>query len=168
MNEKSTDVSGDFKNYKTFAFDEETMKMEVNQLNRDRILKAIENEMTKKGFTKSDNPDIMVNVVPKTKTKVQATANTTGMGGYGGYGRYGRYGGYGYGGGFSTTQINYDEYIDGTIFISLIDEAEKKMVWQGRVTKTLNENANANKREKNINYAIQSVFSEYPPKIKEK
>lgn len=85
---------------------------------------------------------------------MQATANTTG--GYG-YGRYG------WGGGFSTTQINYDEYTDGTLFISMIDLAEKQLVWQGRATKTIDEGASADKKDANITYGMEQVFKNYPP-----
>ncbi|MCK7538492.1 MAG: hypothetical protein MZV63_49815 [Marinilabiliales bacterium] len=40
----------------------------------------------------------------------------------GGY--YGQGYRYGYGGGFSTTTINYDTYTDGTMFIDMIDATE--------------------------------------------
>ena len=52
----------------------------------------------------------------KAEQKTTATASTSGTGGY-----YGRGYRYGYGGGFSTTTINYDTYTDGTMFIDMID-----------------------------------------------
>lgn len=148
------DKEADFSKYKTYAYDDETMKMPVSQLDRDRILKAIDNEMIKEGFTKSEESDVVINVLLKTKTQVQATANTSG--GYG-YGRYG------WGGGFSTTQINYDEYTDGTLFISMIDIAQKQLVWQGRATKTIDETTSADKKDANITYGMEQVFKNYPP-----
>jgi len=154
------DKQADFSQYNTYNFDKETLELAINELNRGRLLAAIDNEMTKKGFTKSDNPDVMVHVVAKVETQMQATANTTGSGmGYG----YGRWGGYGYGGGFSTTTIDYNEYHDGTLFISLIDSSSEKIFWQGVATKTLDENASAEKKEKNINYAMEQVFNNFPP-----
>ena len=152
------DKQADFSQYNTYNFDKETLELAINELNRGRLLAAIDNEMTKKGFTKSDNPDAIVHVIAKVEKQMQATANTTG----GGMG-YGRWGGYGYGGGFSTTTINYDEYHDGTLFISLIDGSSEKIIWQGVATKTLDESASVEKKEKNINYAMEQVFSKYPP-----
>jgi hypothetical protein len=46
----------------------------------------------------------------------------------------------------------------------MVDAAKQQIVWQGRATKTLDENASAEKRDKNINYAIQQIFLKYPPK----
>lgn len=89
---------------------------------------------------------------------MDATATSTGPGYYGDPWRYG------YGGGFSTTQINYNEYIEGTLFINMVDKTTEKIVWQGRGTKTLDESAEADKREKNINYAVKQIFTKYPPK----
>ena len=77
--------------------------------------------------------------------------------GYGGPWRYG------YAGGFSTTQINYNEYIEGTLFVNIVDKSVEKIVWQGRATKTLDENADADKRESNINAAVKQIFTKYPP-----
>ncbi len=151
------DRQTDFSNYKTYAFSDSQLEQSIGQLNADRLIKAVEVELAKKGFSKSDTPDAIVDIHIKTEKKVSATANTTGMG-------YGRYGRYGYGGGFSTTQINYDEYTDGTLFITIIDNASQKIVWQGTGTKTLDENANSNKRESNINYSVQQIMMNYPPK----
>ena len=147
----------DFSKYKTYNFAEGDLLPNVGQLDRDRIIRAIENEMSLKGFTKSDNPEILLDLHVKTKEQMEATATTTGPGyGYG-YGRFG------YGGGFSTTQISYDEYTVGTLIINLVDNSSQNIVWQGTGSKTLAENASAAKKESNINYAIQQIFSKYPP-----
>lgn len=152
------DSQADFTKYKTFAFSEDAMKLPVGDLNRDRILKAVETEMTAKGFTKSDAPDVLIDIHVKAEEKVDATATTTGSGYRGGY-----YGRYGYGGGFSTTQINYNEYIEGTLFVNMVDKGTEKIVWQGRATKTIDEDVSAQKREQNINYAVKQIFIKYPP-----
>lgn len=151
------DKSADFSKYKTYAFSEETMKMPINQLNRDRLIKATEAEMAAKGFTKSDNPDAILDLRIKGEEVQTATATTTGGYGYG-YGRWG------YGGGFSTTQVNYDKYVEGSLFITLVDKATEKIVWQGTGKKTLDENASTQKKEENINYAVKQIFTNYPPK----
>jgi hypothetical protein len=155
------DKQADFSKYKTYTISEETMKMPLNQLNRDRIISAVEAEMATKGFTKSENPDVILDIRIKGEEVQTATATTSGPGyGYGGYYRWG------YGGGFSTTTVNYDKYVEGTMFITLVDRATEKIVWQGTGTKTVDENASAEKREENINYAVKQIFTNYPPTAK--
>lgn len=150
------DKQVDFSKYKTYSFSESINQLGLGDLNRDRIIKAVENEMAAKGLTMTKDPDLVVDIHLKSKQKVDATATTTGYG-YGGPWRYG------YGGGFSTTQVSYNEYTEGTLFINLVDMSTEKIVWQGIGTKTLDESANAQKREENINYAIQQIFTNYPP-----
>jgi len=153
------DKTAGFPAYKTYAFTPEAMNIQLDDLNKNRLINAVSAELSAKGFTKAEsNPDVLIDVKIKGEQKQTATATSTG--GYGG--------GYGYrwGGGFSTTQINYDTYIDGTLFIDMIDASKKQLVWQGRGTKTIDPDANQDKREKNINYAVKQIFLTYPPKIK--
>lgn len=149
------DKQVDFTKYKTYAFTEEVAKLPLDDLNRDRLTRAVEAELVAKGFTKSDSPDVLIDMHITAKTRTEAVANTTG--GYG-YGRYG------YGGGFGTTTVNYNEYTDGTLLINMIDKSTEKIAWQGRGTKTIDEDASASKREQNINYAVKQIFTNYPPK----
>jgi len=149
------DKQADFSKYKTYAFSEDALKLPVDQLNRDRILKAVETEMAGKGFSKSDSPDVLVDLQVKAQVETEATATNTG----------GMYGGrYGFAGGYSTTQINYNQYTVGSLFINLVDKATEKIVWQGRGSKTIDENASPAKRDENITYAVKQIFMKYPPK----
>jgi len=150
------DKQVDFTKYKTYAFTEEVAKLPVDDLNRGRLITAVETELAAKGFTKSDNPDVLIDMHITAKKRTEAVANTSG-----GYGRYGRYG---YGGGFSTTTVDYNEYLDGTLLINMVDKSTEKIAWQGRGTKTIDEDASASKREQNINYAVKQIFTNYPPK----
>jgi len=162
----STDFAKEapFASYKTFNFSPHADSLPVNQINKDRVFGAIVTELTAKGLTKSDSPDLWVDINIMVEKKQTATATTSGNGGYYGGGYRGGYGGYG--GGFSTTTIDYDTYLDGTLFFDLIDASKNQLVWQGRVTGTINEEASAAKREKNINYGVKQVFGLYPPVIK--
>ena len=152
------DKQADFKKYKTYAFTQEALKLNIDQLNRDRVIRAIETEMNGKGFTKSDNPDVLLDLDVKTEKIEGATATTSGSGMYGGPWHYG------YGGGFTTTQVNYYSYLDGTLFINMVDKASDKIIWQGRATKTIEPDISAEKREANINNAVKQIFMRYPPK----
>ena len=151
----------DFAALKTYKFAEEVSQLPLNDLNKDRLLKAVVTQLQAKGFTEAENPDVLIDLVLTAQQKQTATATSTGMGGMGGYGRRG---GYGYGGGFSTTQISYNDYTVGTLFVNMIDVSKEQLIWQGRAEKTVSEGASAEKREKNINNAAAKIFSKYPPK----
>ncbi len=159
------DKSVDFTKYKTYNYSEDALKLPVQELNRNRVFNAVDNELASRGLSKSDDPDVLIDLHVRAEQKTEATATTTGTGMYGGYGGPWRYG---YGGGFSTTTIDYDNYIEGTLFINVVDKAEDKIVWQGRGTKTVDEDASPEKRDANINNGIKSIFATYPVKPIEK
>ena len=152
------DKSAGFAAYKTYSFTEEAKNLQLDDLNKNRILTAVESELAVKGFSKAEsNPDVLIDVKLKGEQKQTATANTSGGYGYGYR--------YGWGGGFSTTTINYDTYVDGTLFVDMIDAKKNQLVWQGRGTRTLDPDASQKKREDNINYAVKMIFEQYPPKM---
>lgn len=149
------DKTADFSKYKTYTLTEHAAKLpEIQQLDRDRILAAVEAELAKRGFTKSETPDALVDVFVKTEEEMTATATNTG-----GYGRWGY--GYGWGGG-GTTYIDYNTFTKGTLFINVIDKTVEKIVWQGRGTKTLDEHVSPERKEANIKSAVAAIFAKYP------
>ena len=155
------DSTANFASFKTYAFTDEALNIQLDDLNKTRLLNAISTELAAKGFTKAEtNPNVFIDVVLKGEQKQTATATTSGYGGY-----YGAAYRYAYGGGFSITQINYDTYVDGTLFVDMIDASKNQLVWQGRGTKTINPDANQKQREENINYAVKQIFMQYPPKL---
>jgi len=158
------DKNADFSKYHTYQYTHESLSIPVDALNRDRLINAVDAQMQKRGYTQADPGDVLIDLEVKAEQKVDVSATTSGA--YGGYG-YG-YGHYGYGGGFTTTQVNYDEYVEGTLFINIVDNAQQKLVWQGRGTKTLAENVSPEQREKNINYAVENIFYKYPVKVVKK
>ena len=153
------DKSVDFSQYKTFKFADDALNYEMQQLNRSRMLEAVRNEMTLKGVQESDNADMLVNFYISAHLEEQQTATTN----Y--YGMGGRYA-YRWGAGFSTTSIDVDTYIAGTVFIDLIDARENSLVWQGRGEGTYQEDISPEKREKRINKGVAKIFKNYPPKVK--
>jgi hypothetical protein len=151
------DKTAGFASYKTYAFTPEVQSLPLDDINRNRLLNAIETELAAKGFSKSDKPDVLIDLTIKTQTQQTATATNTGGYGYGYR--------YGWGGGFSTTTIDYNTYVDGTLFIDMIDASKKQLVWQGRGTKTIDPDASQQRREQNINYAVKQIFVKYPPRF---
>jgi len=75
------DTKVDFSTYKTFAFYKKGIdKASVSDLDKKRIMRAIENELNKKGLVKSTNPDILVSIFTKSREKVNVTDNNLGYG----------------------------------------------------------------------------------------
>ena len=62
------DKNANFNDYKTFAFFKKGIdKAEISDLDKRRILRAIEAELLVKGFTKSENPDLLVSIFTKSR-----------------------------------------------------------------------------------------------------
>jgi Domain of unknown function (DUF4136) len=51
----------------------------------------------------------------------------------------------------------------GTLVVDMYDRANKQLVWSGRVTKTLDTSANQEKKQKNLDKAMQKLFKKFPP-----
>ena len=122
----------DFSAYKTYGF---FNPMGIESPNYSSIYgsifrDAIGKEMESRGYTQSDNPDLMINVSGRLqdKTKVTTTSDPYMGGSYYGYrrGAYGTWGGYGYG-----TSTHVSNYTEGTINVDMVDRAQKRMVWEG-------------------------------------
>jgi len=73
-------------------------------------------------------------------------------------------GGLRWGGGMATAQSSTISI--GTLVLDMYDPSTKQLVWTGRATKTLDPNANQEKKQKNLDKAMQKLLKNYPPKIK--
>lgn len=122
---------------------------------------AISREMESRGYTMSDNPDLLINVSGRLqdKTKVTTTSDPYMSGGYYGYrrGRYGAWGGYGYG---TTTHVS--NYTEGTINVDMVDRVQKRMVWEGVAVGRVNEKNTNEQTRANIHSGIKEMFAGYP------
>lgn len=162
------DQGTDFTQYKTFAFYKKGIdKAEISDLDKRRILKAVEAQLLAKGFTKSETPDVLVNIFTKAQNKVDVYANGFGNGygygyGYGGY--YGWYPWY-YGPNFGP-QIS--TYTEGTLFIDLIDTTKKELIWQGIGTGGLNMTSDVAKKEERVKEFVNEIMMQYPPVVEVK
>jgi hypothetical protein len=157
------DQSTDFAKYKTFAFYKKGIdKAEISDLDKRRILKAVEAQLLAKGLTKSETPDLLVNIFTKAKTKIDVYNDNYGFGyGYGWGGYYGWWPWY-YGPNFG---VQISEYTEGTLFIDLIDAEKKELVWQGIGSGGLNPSGNVTKKEETIKEFVAEIMAQYPPVI---
>ncbi|KAB8151727.1 DUF4136 domain-containing protein [Kordia sp. TARA_039_SRF] len=151
------DQEADFKTYKTFAFYKTGIdQAEISDLDKKRILRSIENEMVAKGFVKSDNPDLLVNIMTKANKRVDLNNNWGwGFGGWGWGWNPWIWGG----GGMQTVRTR----VEGVLYIDLIDTKQKELVWQGRGAGNLLNTSNIEKKEARIQEFVKEIMKEYPP-----
>jgi hypothetical protein len=143
------DRATDFNTYKTFNFHQKGIdKLELNDLDKRRILSSIEAQFKAKGFTKSENPELIINVLASSKEKINID-----NGYYGGY--YGPY----WGGPSRVYQ-----YTSGTIIIDIIDDKKNILVWQGAGS-GLNV-SNLDSKADDIPKAVEEILAKFPPPAK--
>ena len=143
------DTKANFSQYDSFAFFKTGIdKAEINDIDKRRILRSIDNEMQIKGFSKSENPDVLVSIFTKSHENVNVNRSNFGWGfGWGFYGAsFGR---------------SVSSSTEGVLYIDLIDAKTKELIWQGKGTGYLTENTR--KKQERINEFVQEILKEYPP-----
>ena len=157
------DKKASFNTYKSFAFFKPGIdKAEISDLDKKRILRAINNTMVDKGFTKSDAPDLLISIFTEENQRVDVYNNF----GFGGFG-FGGFGGFGYGGFYNPFLFpgafnNVSTRTEGSLYIDIIDAKTKELVWQGKGTGFLT-NTSIEKKEARINEFVSEILEQYPP-----
>lgn len=158
------DKAANFNEFKSYAFYKTGIdKAQISDLDKKRILRAIENEMATRGFVKSDTPDILVSIFTKESEQVDIYNNNFGWGGGFGWGwspyYMGGFGpGWGWGGGNAVSTRT-----EGSLYIDLIDAKNKELVWQGKGVGTLGNTKNIEKKEARIQEFVSEILQQYPP-----
>ena len=150
------DKKVDFSTYKTFAYYKTGIdKVEISDLDKRRILHAIDQQMLAKGFTKSENPDMLINIFTKSREQVNVNQFNAGWG-------------YGWGWGWNpwmwggNTTVN--RYSKGTLYIDLIDAKKKELIWQGEGEGVLTKDTH--KKDEVIKEFVTKILEQYPPQKK--
>jgi len=150
------DKTVDFTKYKTYAYAKAGIdKVEISDLDKKRILRAIDEQMLAKGFTKSEDPDLLVNIFTKTREEINVNQFSAGWG-------------YGWGYGWNPYMMggptNVYTTTEGTLYIDLVDAKKKELVWQGVGSGTLTQDME--KKEQLIAEFVAKILAQYPPVIK--
>lgn len=147
------DQKANFFNYKTFCFHaKELDKLEINDLDKRRIVASISKNLEEKGLKKIENKaDLFVKISFFTKEKVNVYNNWP----YG-YIRYGPW----WSGGWGMQQ-QIQKYNEGSILIDLIDANTNLLVWQGKGgSLNLDE---LEEKEQRIQAVVKAILINYPP-----
>lgn len=150
------DQDADFSKYKTYKWVEISGGIKLDDITAKQLTDALEAQLAKKGLTKtaSDNADLFVGYQFATKQEREVTAYNTGWG----YGP--RWGGTGISSATTSTLTI------GSVALDMYDAAQKRLVWRGIATKTIDEGAKPDKRQKNIQKGSEKLLKNYPPKKK--
>jgi hypothetical protein len=158
------DPAVDFSGFQTYAWlpagngMDDGAGIHTNQLIDSRIRNAVEANLNARGMRKvsASQADLGVGYQLTSQDRVQYNTVNTGWGG--GY-YYGGWGGMGMG--TSTTYAT--NYTDGSLIIGIFENSEKKMIWQGVATKTLDDSLDSEERTQVINEAVAKVMADFPP-----
>jgi len=149
-----------FDEFKTFAFFKPGIdKAEINDIDKRRILRAIEAELLAKGFTKSEDPDLLVSIFTKSNQRVDVYNNYWGAGAWG----WG-WGGFGPGWGWGWNQPMVSTRTEGVLYIDLINAKKKELIWQGQGKGYLSRNID--RKEERIKEFVTKILAQFPPGTK--
>lgn len=156
------DRAADFSKYRTYNFlsDSGTGGTEFKSIAQQMMQQAAAREMESRGYTKAENPDLLINFKGKLeeKTDIQSTPAPYYGPGFGYRGWYGApYGAYGYGG----TEVTTHRYNVGTLVMDVIDREQRVAVFQGGVEGVVTKKMMQDK-EGSLNNAVAAIFSKYP------
>jgi hypothetical protein len=149
------DASANFSAYHTYAWVGPQMQPGVDPFLQERIRTAIDAELARKGFQKSDNPDFAVFITLGARDRVE----TTNLGPYREY-----YPGYGLGihrgwaHVYSETEVR--TITEGTLTVDIFDAHTRQPVWHGRATQRIGSQTVSSNT---VNRAVSSVLEDFPP-----
>jgi hypothetical protein len=156
------DHAADFGKYKTYNFMSQLSPgadtAQFKTLAMQTLQSAAAMEMEKRGYQKSDAPDLVVNFKGKIeeKTDIESTPAPYYGAGWGYHGWYGApYGGYG------GSEVTTRRYNVGTLVMDVVDRQKQQAVFQGGLQTTVSKEMMEN-REAALRQAVATIFSKYP------
>jgi len=154
------DKAADFGKYRTYGFVTQagTDSGDFRSLATQMLQNAASREMEARGYTRAENPDLVINFKGQLEEKVDIESTPAPYYGPGwGYrGWYGApYGGYG------GSEVTTRRYNVGTLVVDVVDREKRQVVFQGAISDVVTKEMQQN-REASINAAVAHVFSKYP------
>ena len=143
--ERYVDLSK-YKTYKVLNHNDD-FPFGTNPINRQRIERSIDRELTYLGYQHSEDPDLLVSFFVKEKTVRKVYAYRTF------YRRWNH-----------PIWLAVDEYEQGTLIVDLIDNKTEQVVWHGAISKS--SFANMRFDQDDVDNAVQSMFEKFQKDIK--
>lgn len=138
------DKTTNFSKYKTFNIWKKGIdNLPISNNDKLRVVKHVHNELTNLGFTKAENPELLVNLIATGEKRLDIDT----------YDHF--YWGYWWGG-----PLFVREYNEGSLYIELIDKNEKKLIWRGKGVSYFGKDIKD--REGKIAEVVQAILKKYP------
>ncbi|MFV8224969.1 DUF4136 domain-containing protein [Christiangramia aquimixticola] len=146
------DQNVEFQQYSTYSVYPE-LQTGLSQLNQSRLLNSLNSQMINKGFSKTEEPDIYVNVYSTSFERDNRSRVGLGIGGGGGNV------GVGVSGGIPVGQM--DTYLKLTF--DFIDVEKDVLVWQAIVESPFNLKSSPENRQQQLDKIVRKALDNYPP-----
>lgn len=160
------DESISFDHYQTFSWIADPPlivgtgeRPSVSPLTQKMIADAIRNELTRKGFTYSADPetaDFVLSFTVGTRDRIEATSYPVD------YRIRGAWGWHLHGPAYVGVQVEHRMYTEGTLGVDVFDGTTKQPVWHGWATKTIS-TSDRQDPAPSIDKAVSALFAEFPP-----
>jgi len=163
------DSSNDFLNYQSFTWlSKNPMKVGqtaevLNPMLQPRIMSALENGLVAKGYKyviEAKDADFVLSFTIGSREEIKVDSYPSMSAGYGrAYPGHWGWGGayYGYG---TETQVR--QYTKGMLAVDIFDVKERRPVWHGVATKTINDSDRDN-LEATVKAAVDAILAGFPP-----
>jgi Domain of unknown function (DUF4136) len=136
------DANANFAAYRTYMWRNDTPI--PNQPVAERITRAVDAEMAKRGFLKAvAGGDLFVTYYAAVGRRLEMESL-----------------GYRYGPGYRT---RVKEVKEGTLVVDLVDAAHNQLVWRGLATDELRPSDNPQNSQERLDDVMARMFSDYPP-----
>jgi len=164
------DANHNFSNYQTFAWiSKNPMKVAAtassyNPLLEPRIMSALEEALGTKGYkwvADAASADFVISFSVGSREEIKVDSYPSMAAGYGmGYPGHWRWGGtyYGYG----ATETSVRQYTKGMLAVDIFDVKDRRPVWHGVASKTINESDRENLDE-TVRAAVDAIVAGFPP-----
>jgi len=143
----------DFSKYKTYKWVDIPDAKYPDQITSNQIKLALDSELLVKGLTRTEDDKADLYIAYQIAINEEKQWYATGYGG-----RYRTMGGMGTATS-STIRV-------GTLAVDMYDVAEKKQVWHGDATKTLDPSKDPQKNQEKLRKVAKKLLKDYPPKAK--
>jgi hypothetical protein len=150
------DNEANFAKYKTYKWVEIPGGVKLDELIVRQLTSAMEAGLASKGLSKVDADTADVYVGYQAAVTQERQIDMYGTGGF----RMGPR----WGGGMATATTT--TLLIGSVSLDIYDVGTKQLVWRGVATKTIDQNAKPDKRQKNIQKGVTKLLKNYPPKKK--
>ena len=162
------DRNANFAKYKTYRWVEIDGAIRLDELTHKQLQNALDIELSRKSLIKikENDPDLLISYQAAIDHEQPFNAFT---GGFGPAWGYGLGWGTGWGGpsyGTSIIVARPTTMHAGSLGMDIYDADQKKLVWRGEATKTIDIRAKPDKRQRIIDTGVAKLLRNYPPPIK--